>query len=68
MEKSLMMFGWEGLRAEGLKSLSTSEVRQMLKDVAWREAVDSWREEARSHSKLAEVQKSIEKEYEAWCV
>ncbi len=52
-----MMFGWEGLRAEGLKSLSTSEVRQMLKDVAWREAVDSWREEARSHWKLAEVQK-----------
>ncbi len=56
------------MRAEGLNSLSMSEVRQMLRDVAWREAVDSWREEARSHSKLAEVQKSIEKEYEAWCV
>ena len=30
--------------------------------------MDSWREEARSHSKLEEVQKLIEKGYEAWCV
>ena len=40
----------------------------MLRDVAWREAMDSWKEEARSHSKLAEVQKLIEKRYEARCV
>ena len=41
----------------------------MLRDVAWREAMDSWTEEARrSHSKLAEVQKLIEKGYEARCV
>ena len=40
--KILTMFGWEGLRAEGLNSLSMSKVRQMLRDVAWREAVDSW--------------------------
>ena len=53
--KRLRMFGWEGLRAEGLNTLSMSEVRQMLRDVAWREAIDSWKEEARSHSKLAEV-------------
>ena len=33
-KKSLRMFGWEGLRAEGLNSLSMSEVRQMLRDVA----------------------------------
>ena len=33
------MFGWEGLQAEGMNSLSMSEVRQMLRDVAWREAV-----------------------------
>ena len=33
------MFGWEGLRAEGMNSLSMSEVRQMLRDVAWRETV-----------------------------
>ena len=43
LEKSLRMFGWEGLRAEGLNSLSMSEVRQMLRDVAWREAMDSWK-------------------------
>ena len=40
----------------------------MLRDVAWREAMDSWKKEARSHSKLAEVQKLIEKGYEARCV
>ena len=45
-----------------------SEERQMLRDVAWREAVDIWREEARSHSKLAEAQELIKKEYEARCV
>ena len=56
------------MRAEGLNSLSMSEVRQMLRDVAWREAMDSWRDQARSHSKLAEVQKLIEKGYEACCV
>ena len=50
----------EGFQAEGLNGLSMSEVRQMLRDVAWREVVDSWREEARSHSKLAEVQKLID--------
>ena len=52
------------MRTEELNSLSMSEVRQMLRDVAWREAVDCWREEARSHSKLAEVQKG----YEVRCV
>ena len=60
LEISLRMFGWEGLRTEGLNTVSMSEVRQMLRDVAWREAVDSWREEARSHSKLAEVQEVIQ--------
>jgi len=38
-----------------------SEVRQMLRNVAWREAVDSCREEARSPLKLAEVQKLIDR-------
>ncbi len=61
MDKSLRMFGWEGLRAEELNSLSMSEVRQMLRNVAWREAVDSCREEARSPLKLAEVQKLIDR-------
>ena len=34
LERSLRMFGWEGLRAEGMNSLSMSEVRQMVRDVA----------------------------------
>ena len=39
LEIRLRMFCWKGLRAEGLNSLSMNEVRQMLRDVAWREAV-----------------------------
>ena len=34
LERSLRMFGWEGLRPERLNDLSMSEVRQMLRDVA----------------------------------
>ena len=40
----------------------------MLRDVAWREVVDSWREEVESQSKLVEVRKLIEKECKARCV
>ena len=68
LEKSLRMFGWEGLGAEGLSSLSLNEVRQMLRDVAWRQVVESWRVEARSHSKLVEVGKIIEKGCKERCM
>ena len=43
LERSLRMFGWEGLGTEGSSSLLTDEVNQMLKDVAWRQVVESWR-------------------------
>ena len=43
LERSLRMFGWEGLGREGLSSLSMNGVKQMLKDVAWRQVVESWR-------------------------
>jgi len=68
LKRSLRMFGWEGLGTEGLSSLSMEEVKQMLKDVAWRQVVESWRVEARSHSKLVEVWKLIEKGCKARCV
>ena len=68
LERSLNMYGWEGIRVEALSRLSLSEVRQMLRDVAWREVMDSWREEAGSRSKLVEVRKLIEKECKARCV
>ena len=45
-----------------------SEVRKMLMVVAWREVVDSWREEAGSKSKLVEVRMLMKKECKAWCV
>ena len=68
LERSLGMFGWVGLGAIGLCSLSLNEVRQMPRDVAWRQVVESWRVEARSHSKIVEVWKLIEKGCEARCV
>ena len=68
LERNLNMYGREGIRVEALSRLSLSEVRQMLRDVAWREVMDSWREEAGSHSKLVEVRKLIEKECKARCV
>ena len=70
MERSLNMYRWEGIRVEALSRLSLSEVRQMLRDVAWREVMNSWREEVGSRSKLVEVimRKLIEKECKARCV
>ena len=40
----------------------------MLMDVAWREVVDSWREEAGSQSKLVEVRMLMKKECKAQLV
>lgn len=43
----------------------------MLRDVAWREVVDSWGEEAGSGvtlNKLLGVRKLMEKECKVWCV
>ena len=45
LERSLRMFGWKGLGTDGLSSLSMDVVKQMLKEVAWRQVVESWRVE-----------------------
>ena len=68
LETSLSMDGWEGVGVKTLGSSSLSEVRKMLMVVAWREVVDSWREEAGSQSKLVEVRMLMKKECKAWCV
>ena len=62
------MDGWEGVGVKALGSLSLSEVRKMLMVVAWREVVDSWREEAESQSKLVEERMLMKKECKVWCV
>ena len=49
-------------------SLSMNQVKQMLKDVAWRQIVESWRVEVKSHSKLVEVYKLMEKGCKSRCV
>ena len=68
LETSLSMDGWEGVGVKALGSLSLSEVRKMLIDVAWREVMDSWWEEAESQSKLVEERMLMKKECKAWCV
>ena len=68
MERSLRKFGWRGLGTEGLSSLSINQVKQMLKDVAWRQVVENWRMEAKSHSKLVEMYKLMEKGCKSRCV
>ena len=37
------------MRVETLSRLLLSEVRQMLRDVEWKEVMDSWREKVGSH-------------------
>ena len=68
LERSLSMDGWEGVGVKALGSLSLKEVRKMLIDVAWREVMDSWWEEAGSQSKLVEERMLMKKECKAWCV
>ena len=50
--QSLEMFGWKEVDVEALNGLTMREVKQMLKDVAWRKVREVWREEARVRSKL----------------
>ena len=68
LERSLRKFGWGRLGTEGLSSLSMNQVKQMLKDVAWRQVMESWRVEAKSHSKLVEMYKLMEKGCKSRCV
>ena len=45
-----------------------NHVKQMLKGVAWRQVVESWRVEAKSHSKLVEMYMPMEKGCKSRCV
>ena len=47
LQQCLEMFGWRGLDVEALSGLTVMEVKQLLKDVAWRKVREGWREEAR---------------------
>ena len=37
LQKSLVRFGWKGLDAKAVSGLTMKKVKQVLKDIAWRE-------------------------------
>ena len=52
LQQSLVRFKWKGLDAEAVSGLTLKEVKQVLKDIAWREVREVWREAARERPKL----------------
>ena len=42
LEQSLGELGWKGVSVEDMRSLSSGEIRQMLRDSAWRMVREAW--------------------------
>ena len=66
--QSLEMFGWKEVDVEALNGLTMREMKQMLKDVAWRKVREVWREEARVRSKLGMMGRLMDDECKSRCV
>ena len=64
----LEAFGWQGLDMQALRGLSLSEVKHMLKCMAWRRAREAWREEAKVRPKLEVMERLMDGRCEARCV
>ena len=52
LQQSLVRFRWKRLDAKAMSGLTMKEVKQILKDIAWREVREVWREAARERPKL----------------
>ena len=52
LRMGLEAFGWQRLNMQALSGLSLSEVKHILKYMAWRRAREGWREEARARPNL----------------
>ena len=52
LRMGLEVFEWQGLDMQALSELSLSEVKHILKHMAWRRAREGWREEAGARPKL----------------
>ena len=52
LRMGLEAFGWQRSNTQALSGLSLSEVKHILKYMAWRRAREGWREEARARSNL----------------
>ena len=63
-----MRFKWNGLDAEIVSGLTMKEVKQVLKDIAWREVREVWREAAREWPELEVIGSLMDAECKAGCV
>ena len=68
LQQSLVRFGWKGLDAEAVSGLTKKEVKQVLKDIAWREVREAWREAARERPKLEVIGSLMGADCKAQCV
>ena len=59
---------WSGMKVGALDGLSMKEVKQLLKNIAWRRVRAEWREKAKGQSKLEMIGKLMDNECKAWCV
>ena len=64
----LLSFGWQGLDMQALSGLTLSEVKHVLKCMAWRRAREGWREEAKVRPKLEVMGRLMDCRCEARCV
>ena len=68
LQQSLVRFKWKGLDAEPVSGLTMKEVKQVLKDIAWREVREVWREAAREWPKVQVIGSLMDAECRARCV
>ena len=68
LQQSLEKLGWRGLNVATLDGLAKKEVKQLLKDTAWRRVKAVWREKAKGSSKLEMTGKLMDNECKARCV
>ena len=60
LEQSLGELGWKGVSVVDMRRLSSGEIRQMLRDSAWRMVREAWDAEIQERSKLGAVKGLLE--------
>ena len=60
LEQSLGELVWKGVSVEDMRRLSSGEIRQMLRDSAWRMVREAWDAEIQERSKLGVVKGLLE--------
>ena len=68
LEQSLEELGWKGVSVEDMRRLSSGEIRQMLRDSAWRMVTEAWDAEIQERSKLGVVKGLLECGCQSRCV